>query len=194
MASGDQRPRNRGLTVLKWAGFVMLAAGAFVIVWARLIPTSAWYRDGRPTRFGKLTNRTIGRYASVGVPSLGMVTLEVPGRRSGRTTSTVLVLLHHAGGDYLVSMLGNGADWVRNVHAAGGHATIRHGKRRAVQLEEVAATERPPILKAYLQLAPGGRPHFPVGPDADVSEFEPIAASYPVFRVAEATATGEPAT
>jgi hypothetical protein len=42
---------------------------------------------------------------------------------------------------------------------------------------------RAPILKAYLQLAPGARPHIPVNKDAPVSEFEKIASKYPVFRL-----------
>jgi hypothetical protein len=44
-------------------------------------------------------------------------------------------------------------------------------------------SERAPILKAYLQVAPGGRPHFDVSYDAPLADFEKIAARYPVFRV-----------
>ena len=39
---------------------------------------------------------------------------------------------------YLVSMLGAEVDWVRNVRAAGGNVTLRHGRREEVHLEEVA--------------------------------------------------------
>jgi len=167
---------------LVYTGLFVLAVGALVWGWT-LLPIRLWYREGRPTRFGKLTNRTMGRYAALGIPSFSMVTLEVPGRKSGRTNSTVLVLASHEGNDYLVPMLGEGADWVRNVRAAGGKASIRHGRSQAVTLEEVAVEERAPILKAYLQQAPGGRPHFPIGPDAPVEAFEPLAVRYPAFRV-----------
>jgi hypothetical protein len=53
-------------------------------------------------------------------------------------------------------------------------------------LQEVPAEQRAPILKAYLQRAPGARPHFPVLPTAPLPEFERIAARYPVFRITEA--------
>ncbi|MCC6386574.1 MAG: nitroreductase family deazaflavin-dependent oxidoreductase [Dehalococcoidia bacterium] len=125
----------------------------------------------------------MGRFAAIGVPSFGMVSLEVPGWKSGRTHATVLVLLRFEGREYLVSMLGESAAWVRNVRAAGGAAVLRHGAAHPVLLVEVPTAERPPILRAYLEVAPGGRPHIPVDRNASVSAFEPVAAEYPVFRV-----------
>lgn len=171
-----------GRSFLAYAPLSALVIGAFVGVWTRL-PIRVWYQDGRPTRFGKLTNRAMGHYAALGIPSFSMVTLDVPGRQSGRMTSTVLVIARHAGDDYLVSMLGDGVDWVRNARAAGGRVVIRHGRAQACQLEEVDVEKRGPILRAYLQRAPGGRPHFPIGPDATVEAFAEVAARYPVFRV-----------
>ena len=168
--------------ILTYAGLLVLAVAALVWGWT-LLPITLFYQEGRPTRVGKIANRTMGRWASLGIPAFSMVTLEVPGRKSGRINSTVLVLTHHRADDYLVSMLGEAVDWVRNVRAAGGRAAIRHGRKQAVELEEVNVEERAPILKAYLKAAPGGRPHFPIGPDAPVEAFEPLAAGYPVFRV-----------
>ena len=81
-------------------------------------------------------------------------------------------------------MLGESGQWVRNVRAAGGRAVLRSGGREEVQLEEVPTGQRAPILKAYLQRAPGARPHVPVDKDAPLAEFEKIAAAFPVFRVA----------
>jgi hypothetical protein len=89
-----------------------------------------------------------------------------------------------AGERYLVSMLGENVQWVENVRAAGGRAALRSGGREEVQLEEVPAGRRAPILKAYLERAPGARPHVPVDKDAPLSEFEKIAPAFPVFRVA----------
>jgi hypothetical protein len=85
---------------------------------------------------------------------------------------------------YLVSMLGEQVQWVQNVHAAGGRAVLRSGGREEVHLEEVPAEQRAPILRAYLQRAPGARPHVPVNKDAPLAEFEQVAAAFPVFRVA----------
>jgi hypothetical protein len=88
-----------------------------------------------------------------------------------------------AGERYLVSMLGEEANWVKNVRAAGGRAVLRHGITERVRLEEVDVSQRAPILKAYVQIAPGARPHMPVTKDAPISEFENLAAQYPVFSV-----------
>jgi hypothetical protein len=83
---------------------------------------------------------------------------------------------------YLASMLGE-SRWVRNVRAAGGKAVLLRGGREDVQLEEISADQRAPILKAYLRAAPGARPHIPVVMNAPLAEFEKIAAEFPVFRV-----------
>jgi hypothetical protein len=65
---------------------------------------------------------------------------------------------------------------------------------KRVRLEEVDPDARAPILRRYLELAPGGRPHIPVDRHAPVAEFERIAADYPVFRVtAEAPDAVRPA-
>jgi hypothetical protein len=111
------------------------------------------------------------------------VTLEVIGRRSGRTISFPLVMAPLDGERYLVSMLGEDVAWVRNVREAGGSAVLIHGSAERVRLEEVATEKRAPVLKAYLQLAPGARPHIPVDKDAPLEAFESIAGQIPVFRV-----------
>lgn len=153
-----------------------------------LLPNSAFYQRRRPTRLGKMTNRVMSFYSALGLPPSWQVTLEVRGRRSSRVCSTVLVAADHDGERYLVSMLGEGAAWVRNVRAAGGDAVIRHGRRRRVRLEEVPVGRRAPILKAYLNRAIGARPHFELSPDADLEEFERVADKYPVFRAVDAVA------
>jgi hypothetical protein len=80
-------------------------------------------------------------------------------------------------------MLGDNTQWVRNVRAAGGKAVLRSGGYENVLLEEIPADGRAPLLKAYLYAAPGARPHVPIDRDAQLTEFEKIAADYPVFRV-----------
>jgi hypothetical protein len=110
--------------------------------------------------------------------------LEVTGRTSGRAISLPLVMAVVDGQRYLVSMLGDNVHWVQNVRAAGGRVVLRSGGREQVQLEEVPADRRAPILRAYLQRAPGARPHVPVSKDATLAEFERVAAAFPVFRLA----------
>jgi hypothetical protein len=40
-----------------------------------------------------------------------------------------------------------------------------------------------PDLRAYRRRAPAARPHIPMDKDAPLSQFEQVAARYPVFRV-----------
>jgi hypothetical protein len=127
-------------------------------------------------------------------PPKRLVTLEVPGRRTGRLLSFPLVVAEHRGERYLVAMLGQDSNWVRNVRAADNRVVLRHGRRETVRLVEVDPGLRAPILRRYLQLAPGARPHFSVTRQAPLAEFERIAAAYPVFLVrAEAGRAERPA-
>ena len=146
------------------------------------------YRGKHPNWIARIANRATATIASSGVTANYMETLEVTGRKSGRTFSLPVVLAIVDGERYLVSVLGDSVSWVQNVRAAGGRAVLRSGGREQVQLEEVPTGQRAPILKAYLQRAPGARPHVPVNKDAPLAEFEKVAAAFPVFRV-----TGVPA-
>ncbi|RNL87008.1 nitroreductase/quinone reductase family protein [Halostreptopolyspora alba] len=142
------------------------------------------YKGGRPNPLARVLNRVSAVLFSAGrlVPD-GWVTLEVPGRRSGRTVSFPLVAVGHDGQRYLVSMLGEDTNWVRNVRAAGMRAVLRHRDSRHVRLEEVDRTTTAPILRRYIAAAPGARPHIPVDRRAPLEEFERIAPRYPVFRI-----------
>ncbi len=148
------------------------------------------YRGGRPNRIARALNRIgAAHYGSgIAVPRY-LVTLEVPGRRTGRVISFPLVVADHGGERYLVAMLGEQTNWVRNVRAAQGKAVLRHGRRQSVCLEEVEPGARAPILRRYLALAPGARAHLPVDHKAPLAEFDRIAAHYPVFRI-----TADPST
>jgi len=141
------------------------------------------YKGNRPGRLARLLNRAWAIAHARGLAPDYLVTLEVPGRRSGRVISFPLVMASVDGERYLVSMLGAEVAWVRNVEAAAGRAVLRHGRREQVRLEEVPPERRAPVLKAYLQRAPGARPHVPVDKDAPIEAFDAIAARVPVFRV-----------
>jgi len=141
------------------------------------------YRGGRPNHLASVLNRGSATLYALGLLPNYLVALEVVGRRSGRVISLPVVMAIVDGQRYLVSMLGENVDWVRNVRAAGGRAVLRHGRREEVRLEEVPVEMRAPVLKAHLGRAPGARPHVPIHKDAPLSEFERIAAQIPVFRV-----------
>jgi deazaflavin-dependent oxidoreductase (nitroreductase family) len=145
------------------------------------------YQGGRPNALARIINRGWAFVHSLGIAPNTLVTLEVIGRRSGRVISFPLAMVSLDGERYLVSMLGSKAAWVQNVRAAGGHATLRHGRTEHVQLEEVAVEKRARVLKAYLRIAPGARPHIPVDKDAPLEAFEAIAAQFPVFRLSQSS-------
>src|SRR5215204_7473804 len=146
-----------------------------------------YYRGGRPNWVARVLDRCTSALYGLGIAPEYLVALEVPGRRSGRIVGLPLVVATVGGERYLVSMLGEKANWVRNVRAAGGEVTLRHGRREEVCLEEVAANLRAPLLKAYLKRAPNARAHLPVDKDAPLAEFERVAHRFPVFRVAGST-------
>jgi deazaflavin-dependent oxidoreductase (nitroreductase family) len=141
------------------------------------------YRAGRPNKLARILNRGWAILHSLGISPNYLITLEVVGRKSGAMTSFPLVMTVVNGERYLVSMLGEQTNWVRNIKAAGGKARVRHGIIEQVLLEEVDAGQRASILKAYLQHAPGARPHVSISKDAPLSEFEKITSKYPVFRL-----------
>jgi hypothetical protein len=144
----------------------------------------AWmYKGGRPNRLAKLLNGLWSRLAASGRSPKQLYRLEVRGRRSGRRISFPVVVADHDRARYVVAMLGEGTNWVANVRAAGGHAILQHGRREPVVLEEVDPPIRGPILRRYLQLAPGARAHVPVDPSAPLEEFDAVATRYPVFLV-----------
>ncbi len=141
------------------------------------------YRHGQPNRLARTLNHIWSELASRGFAPKGLCTLEVRGRRSGRTIAFPVVVADYEGERYLVAMLGERTNWVANVRAAGGDAVLRHGGIENVRLEDVALADRPPILRRYVAVSPGGRAHIGIDPDATLQEFERVADHVPVFRV-----------
>lgn len=142
----------------------------------------AMYVGGRPTPEAKVIHR---RFAAGPLPRLLPTAgvLQVRGRTSGRTISVPVVPVRYHGRWYLVSMLGEQANWVANVRAAGGAAVLTHGRRRRVHLVEVPPSARAPLLKRYLLFAVSARPHVDVHWRAPLARFSAVADRYPVFRI-----------
>jgi hypothetical protein len=142
----------------------------------------ARYAGGRPTEETKAIHR---RYVTGPLPRLLPIAavLEVPGRVSGATIHVPLAIVPYQTHWYQVSMLGERVNWVRNTRAAGGDAVLLHGRRRPVHLVEVPVTQRVPILRRYLLLAWGARPHLPVTWRSPRRALAAVAGDYPVFRV-----------
>ena len=137
----------------------------------------------KPSGMTKFFNRVFGLFAGIGLTPKKSVMLEVKGRRSGEPRSVPVNWVEHDGNRYLVSPRGE-SEWVRNVRADGGQAVLRHGKREPVRLEELPASERAPIIQAYLkENAMATKQHFGIDPKSDIAEFERIAHLHPVFRI-----------
>ena len=143
-----------------------------------------FYAGGRPNWVARILDRGTTALSARGVGPDYLVTLEVPGRRSGRIVRLPLVVAVVDGERYLVAMLGEDTNWVRNVRVAGGEVALCRGRREEVRLEEVALDRRAPVLKAYLKRAPNARAHVPIDEDAPLAEFERVANRFPAFRVA----------
>jgi len=142
-----------------------------------------FYQGWRPTRFGRIWSGALAWISGLGLTPGILLTLQVKDRGSGHLRATVLVVANYQGQRYLVSMLGDGSEWVQNVRAAGGRAFIKRGRSHPVMLTEIPPQERASILKAWCQVATSGRQHLPVSHWAPVSAFEAIAGDYPVFRI-----------
>jgi hypothetical protein len=149
-----------------------------------------FYRNWRPTRLGRLFSRAYAFASGIGLTPDSLLTLQVKDRTSGRLCSIILAVVRHDGQRYLVSMLGDGSEWVKNVRAAGGAASIKRGQSHLVLLREIPPEQRAPILKAWCQVATSGRKHLPLPPDAPLPAFQAIATHYPVFRIEAAPAAG----
>src|SRR5262245_46564486 len=141
------------------------------------------YRGGRPNRFARLQNRASAMVFAAGIAPRRVAELQIRGRRSGRVISFPVAIADVQKDRAAVSRAGATVNWGRNLKAAGGHAVLRHGRRERVRLEEVDPGARAPILRRYLEVAPGARPHIPVDRTAPLKEFARIAADYPVFRI-----------
>jgi hypothetical protein len=108
------------------------------------------YRGGHPNAFARLQNRGSAIAFAAGIVPNRAGTLQIPGRRSGRVISFPVVIADFEGERYLVSMLGENANRVRNLKAAGGHAVLRHGRR-----QDVSRARRP---RPGLAALPAGCP------------------------------------
>ena len=155
----------------------LLARGREAARLRRMYPVG--HADTTALRYARFWVRVI----RTGLLPRRWVVLEVAGRRSGRPIRIPLGMARVGGRWFLVSMLGE-CNWVRNVRAATGRATLLRRRAATVRLTEVPVEEREPILREYLRHVPGGRPHFPVDDRSTVEELAAVAGAHPVFAVA----------
>ena len=145
--------------------------------------TTRYRRPGAFTR--RVFNPLVARLARWGISVKGTRILEVRGRSSGQRRSTVVNLLTLGGVDHLVAPRGT-TQWVRNIRAADGEATLRLGRRttavRATELDDPAKVS---VIRAYLD-AWGwevGRLVEGLQADSGDDEIRAAASGFPVFQL-----------
>ncbi len=135
-----------------------------------------------PSTVEKLFNRAFGFLAGLGIAPSFIYLLEVRGRKSGKLYSTAVNLLELDGKQFLVAPRGR-TQWVRNAEA-GGEVTLKRRSRRTFRLRALDDSEKPPVLKAYLNNYKSAvQKFFPIAPGAPLEEFAKIAAGYPAFEL-----------
>ncbi|MEV6339748.1 nitroreductase/quinone reductase family protein [Nocardia vinacea] len=155
------------------------------------------YRTGWGVRASNAWMRTVIR---AGLPMWSFRVLIVSGRRTGRAIQTPLALFEQNGRRYLVASYGT-VNWVRNLRAAQGKATLRHGRH----LETVTAVELPTdraaeVFRASLVSGPPRvpkpfvalyrrffvLPYLNVDMDSSPQQFLDNACTHPVFEIVSA--------
>ncbi|WP_330249464.1 nitroreductase/quinone reductase family protein [Nocardia sp. NBC_00565] len=145
----------------------------------------------------RISNRITAWLVRVGVPIGTFAVLGVRGRKSGRTIETPLAVFGFDGKRYLVASYGV-VNWVRNLRAAHGAATLRRGRR----VESIRAAELPidaaaPVLRSAVRAGPPGiprpivrlyrrffvLPYLDLEVDAPLADFDRAARTHPVFLV-----------
>ncbi len=137
----------------------------------------------QPTATERLFNRFFGFLVGLGFGLKHNYLLQVHGRKSGKLYSTPIDLLEIGGKRHLVAPRGR-TQWVRNAEAA-GEITLKKGSfRQRFRLRAVPDTDKPPLLKAYLDsFKTTVQRYFPVPAGSDEQAFVAVARNYPVFEL-----------
>jgi deazaflavin-dependent oxidoreductase (nitroreductase family) len=127
----------------------------------------------------------------IGMSRLGMsfggespVVLTVPGRKSGTPRSTPVTPMTVDGQRYVVGGF-PGADWIRNVRAAGEVTLSRGRSHERVRMVELSAEEARPLLRVWPTEVPTGvgfMKRSGLVDEGRPEEFEALAGICPVFR------------
>jgi len=136
-----------------------------------------------PSAFEALFNRTFGFLAGLGLAPSFIYLLEVRGRKSGKIYRSPVNLMEIAGKRILVAPRGR-TQWVRNAEASNEIVLKRASFRQSFALRPIADSDKPPILKEYLdRYASAVKKFFPIPPQSPVEAFQPFVANYPVFEL-----------
>ena len=144
-------------------------------------PTAAKYQP--PSSFEAIFNRTFGFLAGFGLAPSFIYLLEVRGRKSGKIYRSPVNLMEIAGTRILVAPRGR-TQWVRNAEASNEIILKRASFCQSFTLKHIPDSEKPPILKEYLdRYSSAVKKFFPIPAGSPAESFRPIAQNYPVFEL-----------
>ncbi len=136
-----------------------------------------------PSPGEKFFNRLFGFLVGLGLGMRHNYLLQVRGRKTGRIYSTPVNVLEMQGKRFLVAPRGR-TQWVRNAEAVGEVTLKRGGFKQKFRLRAIPESERPEILKEYLErYTPTVQRYFPVPAGSPREAFAAVAAAYPVFEL-----------
>ena len=137
----------------------------------------------RPGAVDRIFGHTLAFFVWIGLIRGHFYVLEVRARKTGKIISLPVDPIDLDGKRYLVCARGN-SNWLRNARAAGEVVLARATRRHRYAVRELPASERPPVLKAYLdRFASEVQRFFPVPKGSAVEAFNDLAPRYPVFEL-----------
>ncbi|OBF49456.1 nitroreductase/quinone reductase family protein [Mycolicibacterium monacense] len=141
-------------------------------------------RYDQPGALARAGNEVIRWLAEAGISIAGSHALRVRGRKTGMPRSVVVNVLSVDARRYVVSPRGN-TQWARNARAAGEVEAGPRWRRRRVRIAEIPDTDKPELLKRYLD-----RWYWEVKghvggltPQSSDDEMRAVAPSIPVFEL-----------
>jgi deazaflavin-dependent oxidoreductase (nitroreductase family) len=154
----------------------------------------------RVNSFVRINNLIISSLLHLGISMGSFALLTVRGRKSGKPIETPISIFVRGEKSYLISPYGI-VNWVRNLRAAGGEATIT----RSRCIEKIHAVELPPevaapIFREAVRSGPPGipavlirvyrslfvLPYLNVNVNSSLEEFERDVLTHPVFLLQSA--------
>ena len=148
-------------------------------------PAAAHFQRKRPRWFTRrVFNPLIALLTRSGLTVAGSRVLEVRGRSSGQPRRTPVNLLELDGERYLVAPRGE-TQWARNLRVSGQGRLLAGRHSEDFGAVEVPDSEKPDILRAYLERwkFEVGAFFDGVGPDSSEQEMAAAAPKHPVFRL-----------
>ncbi len=154
----------------------------------------------RVNTFVRINNAMTSSLLRLGIQVWSFSLLTVRGRKSGKPIVTPIAIFVQDGKRYLIATYGV-VNWVRNLRAAGGEATLTQRRRsekiHAIELSPVAAA---PIFREAVRSGPPGiptvifrgyrallvLPYLNVTENSSLEEFEREVLAHPVFLVQSA--------